>query len=182
MKNGNKKILFKESYYYPEDCVEIEGPIFDGKYFVSEVHRDEKTIKAEAETAEEAGFFAAILYKNPYDGVIDRKEVRELDAYLNLGESQYVLDYIIRKFDDSIYSIDCVEYPKISIIRSDDKVDVMFAGEYIVKDEEIRIGYGVFFNYCTLLNYIKSLCDEIEQEYDFKICRERVYRLYILGK
>lgn len=181
VEDGKKKVLFRE--YYPENCVEIEGPTSDGKYIILEVHRDERWVKVETEKVEEAAFYAVILYKRVCgDRVIDREEEEKLDNYMELGKSQHVLDYIIKKFDASIYSIDCVEYLKISLIRSRNVVDVMFAGEYVVKDKEIRLGYVVFYNYCTLLNYIKSICDEIEKEYNYIICREKAYRLYVLKK
>ncbi len=181
VEDSDRRELFRE--YYSENYVEIVGTGSDSKYAVFEVQRDMKWLRVVTEREEEAAFYAAILYKRVCgDRIIDRKEEEELDNHIELGESQYVLDYITKKFDDSIYSIDCEEYLKISLIRSEDVADVMFAGEYIVKNKEICRGYVVFYNFCTLLNYIKSFCDEIEQEYNCTVCREKAYKLYVLGK
>ncbi len=178
-----KIVLFKgNSNTYPEDCIEIAKVTLNGNYIVSEVHRDVKQINIETEKKEEAAIYAVFIYKKLYDNIIDRMKARSVRNYLNLGEEDKAVTCIINSFDDSIYSIGYEDGSKISLIRSEDETDIKFGGEYLVKGATLSRGYVVFYNYCEKLQYISLFYAEMQKKIDFSIERERIIRLYILGK
>lgn len=84
-----KIMLFKgTSTIYPEEYIEVEKTTSTGKFIVSEVHRDVKQIKVKADKKEEAGVYAAIVYKKLYDDIADRIKARNIQNYIYMGEGE----------------------------------------------------------------------------------------------
>lgn len=178
-----KLVLFKGgSNIYPEDFIEIDRGGAIRKFTVYEVHRDVKQMKLQTEEEEEAFICAIILYKKVYDDIVDRKKARNIRNYVNTGEDEKALNYSIEGIADSLYAIGYEDNLKISFIKSNDKVDVKFEGEYLAKNASLSRGYVVLYNYCEKLQYISSFYDEIQNQLECKIDREKVLKWYILGK
>lgn len=180
IETDKKIVLFQEKgENYPEDYIEIEH--INDKYMVSEVHRNQKQIKIETEK-EEAAIYAIVLYKRLYDNIVDRIKARDIRSYMNAGEENKALECIISTFEDSVYSIDVEKESKISLIRSNDRANVKFDGEYLVENVSLSRGYVVLYNYCTKLHYITMYYDEMQKQLDCTVRCETIQRLYILGK
>lgn len=178
-----KIVLFKgNSNVYPEEYIEIEKEILIDKFIISEVHRDVRQIKIETEKKEEASLCAVVIYKRLYDDIVNRMRARSIRNYLKLGEKEKALACGIECCDNSVYSIDYEDSLRISLIQSKDKVDVKFGGEYLAQSAALSRGYVVFYNYCEKLKHISLFCAEIQKRLEFDINREKILRLYILGR
>lgn len=179
---GGKIIFFKgNSRTYPEEYIEIERIGIIGKFIVFEVHRDVKYVKLETGKKEEACIYSVVIYKKLFDSVVERSGIRMIQKYLNAGEEEKALVCSIDHCDDAFYSIDYEECKKISLLRSEDRVDVKFGGEYLVQNVSLNRGYVVFYNYCKKLQYISSFCIEILSKLKININYEEIFKLYILG-
>lgn len=179
--NGKIVLFGGNSIIYPEEYIEIEKQNSNDKFIIAEVHRDIKQIKKKTETKEEAAIYAVIIYKRLYDNIINRMKARDIRGYLNRGEEEKALSCIVDCFDNSIYSIDCEDRLKISLIYVRDKVNVKFGGEYLAENVTLSRGYVVLYNYCEKLQYISSYYSEIQEKINFNMNRENVFRLYVLG-
>lgn len=178
--SDKKIIIFKKNVnVYPENYIEIEKASAINKYMVYEVHRDEKQFKIEAEE-EEASICAVVIYKKLYDRTIERMKARKVRNHVDTGDEEMALDCIKEWFNDSIYSIGKEDNLKISLIKSGDKTDVKFGGEYLVKGVSKARGYVVLYNYCEKLQNITLFCDEIQNLKNYPINREKFIKMYIL--
>lgn len=180
---GDTTILYETGLVnYPEDCVQIEHRPAAGKFVVSEVHRDIKQEKIETEKEDEAGIYAVVLYKRLYDEIVDRTKAIDIRNCLDAGDERKALDSIINRFDTSLFSIDIEDKLKISLIHTENNVDVKFGGEYIAKNATLSRGYVVLYNYCEKLKHICSFYDEVCKKINSTINRETILKMYILGK
>lgn len=176
-------IIFKgNSDTYPEDYIEIEKATDIDKFVVSEVHRDKKQIKVETEKEEEAIIYAVVVYKRLYDDIVDRIKARKIRNLLDAGEEKKALDSIFNSFDVSLFSINHEDDLKISLIHSQNKVDVKFGGEYLAEGATLSRGYVVLYNYCEKLKHISSFYKEMCKKIDCSIHLENILKMYILGK
>lgn len=183
IKSDKTIILFKgNSDTYPEDYIEIERATDTDKFVVSEVHRDKKQIKVQTEKEEEAIIYAVVIYKRLYDDIVDRTKARRIRTLLDAGEEKKALDGIVNSFDVSLFSINHEDGLKISLIHSENKVDVKFGGEYLAESATLSRGYVVLYNYCEKLKHISLFYKEICNKLDCAINRENILKMYILGK
>lgn len=181
LKNKSKIILYKNSLGgYPEDYIEIDS--VNGKFIVSEVHRDMKQVKIETDEEKEANIYAVILYKRLYDDIVDKMRVRSIRKYLDIGEERKAIECITDDFDNSLFSIDSEDVLKISLIHSNNGIDVKFGGEYLAENATLSRGYVVLYNYCNKLRYISSFYDEMCKKSNYTMNRELIIKMYILGK
>lgn len=173
-------ILFKEnSGFSPEDFIEIKKNDSTGKFIVSEVHRDVRQTKLETERKEKAAICAVVFYKKLFDDIVDRMVARRIRNYINSGENEKALSCSIERFDDSLYSIGYEEILKISLIQSEDKVDIKYGGKYLAESATISRGYVVLYNYCEKLRHISSFCNQIQSRLKCSIDRKKIIEWYI---
>lgn len=181
LKHKSKIILYKNSLGgYPEDYIEIDS--VNGKFIVSEVHRDMKQVKIETDEEKEANIYAVILYKRLYDDIVDKMRVRSIRKYLDIGEERKAIECITDDFDNALFSIDSEDVLKISLIHSNNGIDVKFGGEYLAENATLSRGYVVLYNYCNKLRYISSFYDEMCKKSNYTMNRELIIKMYILGK
>ena len=173
-------ILYKRNRnVYPKVYVEVEKVAANNKYIVSEVHRDEKRIKIEIDK-EEVPIYAAVMYKKLFGDGVDRTRATAIGSYVDSGEDEKALNCIMEWFDDTIYSVNAEDKHKISLIRSEDRISVKFAGKYLVENVSMTRGYVVFYNYCDKLQYISLFCDVIQNRMKCMIDRMKIISLFIL--
>lgn len=180
-KRDGIKVIFQKSSGYPEDCIEIQKNKVTHKFIVQEVHRDVKKIKLETEDEVEADICAVIMYKRMCDDIAYGKKTEQIRDFINTANKDEILDFIADKFDSSLYSINNEDAMKISLLSKDNKVDIKFAGEYIVHNITWSRGYIVLCNYCEKLQYICLYLERIQTQLQHDFDREKMIKWYILG-